>query len=236
MRPEKVKCEVSGNTLPRYEAMRITSLSPSLLRDLREKHPSLNEKGYISLTEFHLLQTERLKRLFKKDRGELSHLEKEVMEGIGKEGWKTRNTEEALLGPPTFGDRLADRIAEFGGSWKFIILFGVFIAGWTLLNLYILRGPFDPYPFILLNLILSCVAALQAPVIMMSQNRMEAKDRLRAQNDYQVNLRAEIEIRQLHDKMDHLMMKQMDHLLEIQEIQVEMLNELAERDKRDNKK
>jgi uncharacterized membrane protein len=127
----------------------------------------------------------------------------------------------------TFGNRLADKVAAFGGSWNFIILFGAIIFVWITVNIILLanRG-FDPYPFILLNLILSCIAALQAPVIMMSQNRQEEKDRKRAENDYLINLKAEVEIRHLHKKIDLAMNEQFKHFYEIQEKQIELLEDL----------
>ena len=142
----------------------------------------------------------------------------------------SRNANELEAAQFTLADRLADKIAEFGGSWKFIITFGSVIAVWIVLNvLLLLNRRFDPYPFILLNLILSCLAALQAPVIMMSQNRAEARDRLRAENDYKVNLKAELEIRHLHEKIDHLLRKQYNRLFEIQQIQMELLEEISQR-------
>jgi uncharacterized membrane protein len=108
--------------------------------------------------------------------------------------------------PSTFGEKLSDKIAAFGGSWTFIIYFLVFIVVWILVNiLWFVNARFDPYPFILLNLILSCVAALQAPIIMMSQNRLENRDRQRAENDYEINIKAEHEIKTLHKKFDTLM-------------------------------
>src|SRR5205823_575225 len=120
--------------------------------------------------------------------------------------------------------------AEFGGSWKFIIVFGAILLGWIVLNaLVLLNRAFDPYPFILLNLILSSLAALQAPIIMMSQNRAEARDRLRGENDYKVNLKAELEIRHLHEKIDHLLRRQYNRLFEIQQIQIELLEEISQR-------
>ena len=125
-----------------------------------------------------------------------------------------------------YRDRLADRIASFGGSWKFIVLFFLFVLGWIALNIYMLTGPFDPYPFILLNLILSTLAALQAPVIMMSQNRKEEMDRQRSIKDYMVNLKAEIEVRNLHQKLDLLITEQMKTLFEIQKIQMDLMNEI----------
>jgi len=130
----------------------------------------------------------------------------------------------------TFGQRIADKVASFGGSWKFIISFGVFLLIWFLLNIiWLANKGFDPYPFILLNLILSSLAALQAPVIMMSQNRQEEKDRERGKKDYMVNLKSELEIRMLHEKIDHLIMHQQQELLEIQKVQIEMMNDILKR-------
>jgi len=126
----------------------------------------------------------------------------------------------------TFGDRLADRVAAFGGSWTFIILFLGAMGIWMLRNVES-AAPFDPYPFILLNLVLSCLAALQAPIIMMSQNRQAAKDRLEAQHDYEVNLKAEMEITALHLKLDELREQQWAALMGVQERQLEMLQRLT---------
>ncbi|MBL7815068.1 MAG: DUF1003 domain-containing protein [Saprospiraceae bacterium] len=132
--------------------------------------------------------------------------------------------------PLSFGERLSDKVAQFGGSWRFIILFGCILLGWIVLNSFILiNKPFDPYPYILLNLILSCVAALQAPVIMMSQNRQEEKDRRRSLNDYAVNLKAEIEVRNLHQKIDVLIFEEMKSLLDLQVRQMEILEDLQKR-------
>jgi uncharacterized membrane protein len=129
----------------------------------------------------------------------------------------------------TLGQRAADSIAKFGGSWPFIFLFMGILFGWILLNVTgLFFHPFDTYPFILLNLALSCLAAIQAPIIMMSQNRQEERDRKQATNDYKVNLKAEIEINLLHEKMDYLLNTQWQHLVEMQHIQIELLGELQE--------
>lgn len=133
-------------------------------------------------------------------------------------------------GKLTLGQKLADRIATFGGSWTFLISFFTFLLVWIGVNSWVLLAkPFDPFPFILLNLILSCLAAIQAPVIMMSQNRQESKDRVRAEHDYQINLKAELEIRHLHEKIDHLLMSQWERLVEIQQVQIELLEEIGQR-------
>ena len=127
----------------------------------------------------------------------------------------------------TKGQKLSDSVALFGGSWKFIILFAIILAVWIFYNSTVANNiRFDPYPFILMNLILSCIAALQAPIIMMSQNRQEEKDRKRAENDYLINLKAEIEIRNLHQKINLLMEEQLKKLMETQAIEIKLLQDL----------
>jgi uncharacterized membrane protein len=128
----------------------------------------------------------------------------------------------------TLGQKLSDKLARFGGSWGFLFFFGVFIAIWISVNVFaLLSVQFDPYPFILLNLILSSIAAIQAPIIMMSQNRQEEKDRKRAENDYRVNLKAELEIRHLHEKIDHLLQSQWQYTLDVQQTLVELLDNIG---------
>jgi len=127
----------------------------------------------------------------------------------------------------TLSQRLADKVASFGGSWKFIISFSAFILIWIMANVFWLQSPYnDPYPFIFLNLILSCIAALQAPIIMMSQNRQEEKDRQRSRSDYLINLKAEMEIRGLHSKIDLLLAEEMKTLFKVQQSQLEMLQQI----------
>jgi uncharacterized membrane protein len=150
-----------------------------------------------------------------------------VLEALHKNKLISDDVNETIDETLTYGQRLADKIASFGGSWTFIIFFFCILFSWISLNLYFFRRPFDPFPFILLNLVLSCLAALQAPVIMMSQNRQEEKDRERSKHDYQVNLKAELEIRMLHEKMDHLILHQQQRLFDIQKIQIEMLSEIT---------
>ncbi len=157
------------------------------------------------------LQNQKIKHLetiLQKDLGKLSDEELKILISMSISRILVDNSLEESQQQSTFGERTADKIAEFGGSWTFIISFGIFIAVWIGANVWLLLNKgFDPYPFILLNLILSCLAALQAPVIMMSQNRQEQKDRERAKSDYQINLRAELEIRLLHEKLDYVIQK-----------------------------
>lgn len=136
-----------------------------------------------------------------------------------------------LMNPPaeslTRGQRVSDKVARFGGSWAFISSFCILLFSWLLYNSVVpAHNQFDPFPFILMNLILSCIAALQAPIIMMSQNRQEEKDRKRAENDYLINLKAELELRNLHSKIDLLMEEQMTRLMEVQAVQVRLLEQL----------
>ena len=159
-------------------------------------------------------------------------LDQEVVESLERHEILSADISSQFERKLTFGERLSDHIAEFGGSWKFLISFGAVLFFWIVINgVVFATGAFDPYPFILLNLILSCLAAVQAPVIMMSQNRAEARDRLRAENDYKVNLKAELEIRHLHEKLDHLLRRQYNRLFEIQQIQIELLEEIGHKRK-----
>ena len=163
------------------------------------------------------------------------------MEAIRDNSILSENIKENTSKPLTTGDRIADKVASFGGSWTFIISFFIFLLAWMFLNFWMLHNKgFDPYPFILLNLILSCLAAIQAPIIMMSQNRQEDKDRDRAEHDYKINLKAELEIKLLSEKIDHLLVHQNKKLLEIQEMQIQYLENIENqilhtKDKKENK-
>ncbi len=165
-----------------------------------------------------------LQQLLETENQQLSKLHEIVRKAIDEEQLLALDLGEREKAEPlSFGERLADRIALLGGSWGFIISFLCTIALWIAINAIVMANGFDPYPFILLNLILSCIAALQAPIIMMSQNRKETKDRRRAENDYLINLKAELEIRSLHQKMDLSLVDQFQHLCDIQQKQIEIL-------------
>lgn len=224
--------QLSKKEVSIHEAIRIDSVRPSIIDLIKLEAPNFDMDGYISISELNRLIEIHIKNLLELDKGELTKMDNEVLQSLVKHDLLSKNVDDELDDKITFGERLADKIAEFGGSWRFIIFFGCFIFIWILINvLFLANNAYDPYPFILLNLILSCLAALQAPVIMMSQNRMEAKDRKRALNDYKINLKAELEIRHLHEKIDHLIMKQMAHLNEIQQIQIDLLKEISQNNK-----
>lgn len=222
---------ISNKEFPLNELIPANTIRKSIFDNIAKDHPEFTVKSKISLTELNLYRQKYLANYLVQEVGELSSLEEDVLKTIHEEEIISSNTENALESQGySFGQRLADRVASFGGSWTFIIIFGTFIAIWITGNIvFLLNKGFDPYPFILLNLILSCLAALQAPVIMMSQNRQEEKDRERAKQDYMVNLKAELEIRTLHEKIDHLIIHQQQELLNIQQLQVEMLEDIMKR-------
>src|SRR6185312_14660906 len=184
---------------------------------------------FICLPDLNRYRGEYFEDLINADKGELSTLEGEVIKSLKEEEELiATNINVEFDRQSTLGEQVADKVAEFGGSWVFISIFAAVLGGWIVINsASLLAQPFDPYPYILLNLVLSCLAAVQAPVIMMSQNRQEAKDRLRGEHDYQVNLKAELEIRHLHEKVDHLLSHQWERLAQIQEIQLELLAEIS---------
>ena len=195
-------------------------------------HPGLTANDVICRKHLTEQRTRYVEELLERERGELSELERQVIDSLAREETVARNIEAGWIGARTFGERLADFVADFGGSWSFILSFFFVLLVWIGFNIWAVpRGIFDPYPFILLNLVLSCLAAIQAPIIMMSQKRQEAKDRLRSENDYRVNLKAEFEIRHLHEKLDHLITRQWERLAEIQQIQLEIMEDLSARNR-----
>lgn len=197
---------------------------------LARDFPDWSTSCYVCYADLAKYRTKYVHSILESEKGELSDLEKEVLESMARHELIAEDVDAEHEQAWTFGEKLADKIATFGGSWRFLILFSVFLCIWITINsLTIYWHPLDPFPYILLNLVLSCLAAVQAPVIMMSQNRQEAKDRVRAQHDYKVNLKAELEIRHLHEKLDHLLSKQWERLAEMQEIQMELLSELRPR-------
>jgi uncharacterized membrane protein len=207
-------------------------IRPSLLEFIRKRLPGVDNKGFICLDDLGEFRKEYVKEVLEEEIGELSALDQEVIESLQQHEILSSDLSKQFERKLTFGERLSDHIAEFGGSWKFLITFGAVLLVWIAVNgVLLVTHAFDPYPFILLNLILSCLAAVQAPIIMMSQNRAEARDRLRAENDYKVNLKAELEIRHLHEKLDHLLRRQYNRLFEIQQIQIELLEEIGHKRK-----
>jgi uncharacterized membrane protein len=225
----KFKSDVSGNEFSTKEQVQAKLLRQPIYDMIKNDHPAFDETCSLSISEVNRYRQQYISDFMAKDLGEISDLESKVLEALKENSIVSDNPDEDDKGS-TMGQRVADKVATFGGSWTFILSFLAFLLLWIAANAFILMNKgFDPYPFILLNLILSCLAALQAPVIMMSQNRQEEKDRERARNDYMVNLKSELEIRLLHEKLDHLILHQEQSLIEIQRVQIDMMNDILSR-------
>lgn len=221
--------DISKKEFPMMDRIAAKAIRNPILALIQNEYPDFDESKFLSISELNRFREKYISNYLVIEIGELSNFEAKVI-GSLNEDKSLVNTVEDEIGVRTVGQKVADQVAAFGGSWIFIILFGVFIFLWILANIYLLFNKgFDPYPFILLNLILSCLAALQAPVIMMSQNRQEEKDRERAKKDYMINLKSELEIRMLHEKLDHLIMHQQEELIEIQKVQIKMMNDILSR-------
>ncbi|HEV3409103.1 MAG TPA: DUF1003 domain-containing protein [Chthoniobacterales bacterium] len=219
-----------GESRSSASSVPLASLRPALQDFIRTHAPEHASAEVLPEDELNRLRTEYVSQVLQEELGELTALEQQVIESLRERELLSANIDAQFDRKLTVGEWCSDKIAEFGGSWKFIILFALILVTWIAVNAFVLANrAFDPYPFILLNLVLSCVAALQAPIIMMSQNRVEARDRVRAEHDYKINLKAELEIRHLHEKMDHLLKSVVARLFETQQIQLDLLREMAER-------
>lgn len=220
--------DLSKQEFPKNERISASTIRPSILEIIKKEHPEFKPDGTCSITELNVYRQKYIGEYLVREIGELSKLEDTVLDSLKNKNTLVDKIEEDES--PSLGQRLADQVASFGGSWTFILAFAGFLAVWIFVNVYFLASkPFDPYPFILLNLILSTLAALQAPVIMMSQNRQEEKDRERAKKDYMINLKSELEIRMLHEKVDHLIIHQQHELIEIQKVQIEMMKDIMDK-------
>jgi len=228
--PSLRTCAVCGEPFPARQLVPAAAVRETLAELVRHDHPDWSQESSICRADLSRYGAQYVESVLQSERGELSALEQEVLASLRDQETLSTNIDAESERTRTLGERLADRIASFGGSWTFLLSFGVFLAAWIAANSLVLYWrPVDPYPFILLNLLLSCVAAVQAPIILMSQNRQGAKDRLRSEHDYQVNLKAELEIRHLHEKLDHLLSHQWERLVEIQQVQLQLLSELQRR-------
>ena len=226
--PDTGVCPICKEAKKNKDLVSIESIHGPLAEMICKVYPDSAATGYICISDLTQCRANYVRSILEKDLGELTTLEEQVMKSLKEHELLSKNTNVEFEQQLKFGERLADGLANYAGSWRFIMIFLGILILWILINtVVLLTRTFDPYPFILLNLVLSCIAALQAPIIMMSQNRQEAKDRLRAEHDYMVNLKAELEIRHLHEKIDHLLMNQWRRLLEIQQVQTELMEELS---------
>lgn len=224
------QCAICGKMFPIENLVKGSAVRDQVFDLIVQELPGWTPDKYICEADLATYRLRYVHDILFDEKGALSALEENVVQNLKNHELISENIEKQFDHKWSFGERLSDKIAEFGGSWTFIIIFGIFMFIWIVLNsVFLLFRPYDPYPFILLNLILSTLAAIQAPIIMMSQNRQEDKDRVRSQHDYKVNLKAEVEIRTLHEKVDHLLTHQWDRLVQIQELQMELLNEINEK-------
>ncbi len=228
--PQPRKCQLCGLQFDDDDVILGHTIRPAIQDLIRAEHPAWDENEFVSLKELNAYRRKYTQALLEQEIGEITSLEEDVLASMHDDDLLAKNVSAEFETRQTFGERLSDKIASFGGSWRFILSFLGILMVWIAINALFLGGrAFDPYPFILLNLVLSCIAALQAPVIMMSQNRQDARDRMRSEQDYKINLKAELEIRHLMSKLDQLRHHQWRRLLEIQNIQLDLMNELAER-------
>jgi uncharacterized membrane protein len=226
----KITCAISGKEYLADQAIPLSALDKNMQSFIILNYPKVTHESYIGDEQLIHVKKDYLNQILANEFGELDELEKEVINSISGNKILSEHVDFAFEEKSTFGERVADKIAEFGGSWTFITIFFSFIIFWIAVNVWWLsNSAFDPFPFILLNLMLSCLAAIQAPIIMMSQNRQEAKDRVRSEHDYKIDLKAELEIQLLHKKIDHILIHQSKRLLEIQRIQTEMMEAVLKR-------
>lgn len=224
--PAAARCAVCGKTFAAAELRPWVSVRPGLSALILQDVPEWGEEKFICRDDLAGYRRRYVENLLQDDSGQLNALDLEVVEAIETGQILSKTPSYADDENVSFGERMADRVAGFGGSWIFILSFCAVLLAWMAVNMGVfLSRPFDPYPFILLNLVLSSLAALQAPVIMMSQRRQAVKDRETAMEDYKTNLKAELEIRQLHEKLDHQLLRQWEKLVEMQQIQLELLEE-----------
>jgi uncharacterized membrane protein len=221
------KCSVCNQTFNELELISGHGIRHEIENIIRKDFPEWSDYSKICKKDYSVFRDRYISSIIEEERGEIQELEIDVIKSIKENEFITENINTAAIEKLKVGEIVSDKVAAFGGSWRFIIIFFIILFMWILVNsITLLKKPFDPYPFILMNLILSCIAAIQAPIIMMSQNRQEKKDRIRSENDYKVNLKAEIEIRTLHEKVDHLLLDQWARMMKIQELQIEMLEEI----------
>lgn len=221
-------CAVCGGLFERRDLIPGHAVNEAIASEILKTVKHWNSSEVICRRDLNQFRSRYVHGLLESEKGELTTLESEILDSLKAHDVLARNIETQFDQNWSLGERMADRIATFGGSWSFLFCFSGVLSIWIVVNsLVMFYRPFDPYPYILLNLILSCLASVQAPIIMMSQNRTEARDRLRSQHDYQVNLKAELEIRHLHEKLDHLLSHQWERLARIQEVQMEVLAELS---------
>jgi len=229
---KRIPCAMTGRLRTKKDLVRLDTLSPALTDRIRTDFPDLPDRALIDRREVNRYSRMYVEELLRAEHGEFTELDRQVVESISNQNTIAENVEVEFEGHRTLAEKLSDGLADFGGSWSFLISFGFFLLIWMSVSTFMgEKESFDPYPFILLNLVLSTIAAIQAPIIMMSQNRQDAKDRARSLNDYRVNLKAELEIRHVHEKLDYLISRQWARMAEIQQIQMDLILQKTTQDR-----
>ena len=220
-------CAICGNRFTLMEGLFLRDLSDLLKEQVLKVNSYAKDSSFICLKDMQKLRIDRMQSIIDKDLEIDRQMNDKLKKELASDDYVITNINDTIYGKRTTGQKLADGVAKFGGSWGFIIVFVIILVVWMAINVtHFLGVKFDPYPFILLNLFLSCVAAIQAPIIMMSQNRQAERDRFDSENDYRTNTKSEMEIRILHEKIDQLNEVQWPHILDIQKMQIEVLSEI----------
>lgn len=220
-------CIICGNRFTIMEGLFLRDLSDTLKEQVLKTNSYAKESSFICLKDMQKLRIENMQTMIDQDLRIDQEMSDKLKKELEKDTYVITNINDTVYAKRTTGQRLADAVAKFGGSWGFIISFTIILIVWMTINIVHFLGiNFDPYPFILLNLFLSCVVAIQAPIIMMSQNRQAERDRVDSENDYKTNMKSEMEIRILHQKIDQLNEVQWPHILDIQKMQIEVLSEI----------
>ncbi len=226
----EIKCDICQKKYVETDLITGHGIPNEIEKLIIRDFPDWNDNKRICKDDLNIYRMKYISSLIEDEEGKIKELEKTVITSIKQNEIIASNINIAVREKYKIADIISDKIAVFGGSWTFIIIFFILLLSWMVLNSYFLISrPFDPFPYILLNLVLSCIAAIQAPIIMMSQNRQEMKDRMRSENDYKVDLKSEIEIRTLHEKVDHLLLDQWSKMMKIQEMQIEILEEIKKK-------
>ncbi|CAJ1228868.1 DUF1003 domain-containing protein [Levilactobacillus zymae] len=226
---EQLTCLVDHQPIAVESSLQLAELDANLRNRIKRDYPQAKVTDYICGHHLLKYRLDRVDAMINADLKQTQKINHKLTRALQSDDYDVVDVNEILKNSLTFGQRVSDDVARFGGSWGFIFVFMFVLLGWMIVNgLHLFGVNFDNYPFILLNLVLSCVAAIQAPIIMMSQNRSADRDRMMAENDYHVNLKSEHELRLLHAKVDHLAQNQLPHTMEIERFQLEILGEIRQ--------
>ena len=223
------RCQICGKEFSLKKLFPGTLVRNGVVDLIVQKHPEWDGSKFICFDDLDNFRALYIEKIIKEDQGALSKLDDEVVESVKEHDLITEDINKKINADLSFGEKLADKIAAFGGSWTFITLFILIILLWAGINVASFSlAAFDPYPFILLNLVLSCLAAIQAPIIMMTQNRQSKREHIQSDYEYMINLKAELEIQHINAKIDQLMRDQWSRMIEIQNIQIDLMKEIRE--------